>query len=91
MSTRLRWHCCQDGSNFDLAFSVQEVCTRNTQSNNQPNKTEQNECLGKVGCFKQNHLEKAEEENSVTHKAKMVSNKMLQRCQEVNKLIKVLT
>jgi len=87
MSTTLRWHCCQDGSNFDLAFSVQEVCTRNTH----PNKMEQNKCLGKVGCFKQNHLEKAEEENSVMHKAKIVSNKMLQRCKKVNKLIKVLT
>ena len=30
MSTRLKQHCCQDGSNFDLAFSVQEACTRNT-------------------------------------------------------------
>lgn len=85
MSTGLRWHCCQDGSNFDLAFSVQEVCTRNTHPHNQPNKMEQNECLGKVGCFKQNH-QKAEEENSVTHEAKTVSNKMLQHCKQVNKL-----
>jgi hypothetical protein len=74
MSTRLKQHCCQDGSNFDLAFSVQEACKRNTHQNNQPNKTEQNECLGKVGCFKQNHQEKAEEENSVMHKAKTASN-----------------
>jgi len=35
---------------------------------------EQNECLGKVGCFKQNHQEKAEEENSVMHTALTVSN-----------------